>query len=111
MILVTSMFADVVEEHQASTGPRSDGLVLVGRNLVTKLIASVGVLFAGVMINWAGFDDATTVELKEIAVYKFVVIKIAVTVVLIPLAVFFLARYSLNEEQHRANLRKLGYEK
>ena len=111
MILVVSMFADVVEEHQASTGPRSDGLVLVGRNLVTKLIASVGVLLAGVMISWAGFDDATTAEAKEVAVYKFVVIKIAVTAVLIPMAVFFLARYSLTEAQHRANLRKLGYEK
>ena len=111
MILVLSMFADVVEEHQASMGPRSDGLVLVGRNLVTKLIASVGVLVAGFMINWAGFDDATTDQSKAIAVYKFVVIKIAVTAVLIPMAVLFLARYTLTEEQHRANLRKLGYEK
>ena len=110
MILVVSMFADVVEEHQASTGPRSDGLVLVGRNFVTKLVASVGVLLAGFMINWAGFDDAATAQSKEVAVYKFVVIKIAVTAVLIPMAVFFLARYSLTEEQHRANLKKLGYE-
>ena len=110
MILVVSMFADVVEEHQASTGPRSDGLVLVGRNFVTKLVASVGVLLAGFMINWAGFDDAATAQSKEVAVYKFVVLKIAVTAVLIPMAVFFLGRYSLTEEQHRANLRKLGYE-
>ena len=105
------MFADVVEEHQASTGSRSDGLVLVGRNLVTKLIGSVGVLLAGFMIKWAGFDDATTVQLKEIAVYKFVVIKITVSAVLIPIALLCLARYSLDEDQHRANLRKLGYEK
>ena len=111
IILVVSMFADVVEEHQASTGSRSDGLVLVGRNLVTKLIGSVGVLLAGFMIKWAGFDDATTVQLKEIAVYKFVVIKITVSAVLIPIALLCLARYSLNEDQHRANLRKLGYEK
>ena len=111
MILVVSMFADVVEEHQASTGPRSDGLVLVGRNFVTKLIASVGVLLAGFMISWAGFDDADTAELKEVAVYRFVVIKVCLTAVLIPMAIMFLARYSLTEDQHRANLRKLGYER
>ena len=111
MILVVSMFADVVEEHQASTGSRSDGLVLVGRNLVTKLMASFGVLLAGFMIKWAGFDDATTVQLKEIAVHKFVAIKITVSAVLIPIALIFFARYSLTEDQHRANLRKLGYER
>ena len=110
-ILIVSMFADVVEEHQASTGSRSDGLVLVGRNLVTKLVGSVGVLAAGFMIKWAGFDDANTPELKEIAVHKFVVIKIALMTVLVPIALLCLTRYSLNEDEHRANLRKLGYEK
>lgn len=110
IVIVVSMFADVVEEHQASTGSRSDGLVLVGRNLVTKLLASFGLLLAGFMIKWAGFDDANTPQLKEIAVHKFVVIKITVSAVLIPLALIFFARYSLNEDQHRANLRKLGYE-
>ena len=110
-ILIVSMFADIVEEHQASTGSRSDGLVLVGRNLVTKLVGSVGVLVAGFMIKWAGFDDSNTPELKEIAVHKFVIIKIAVMAVLVPIALLCLTRYSLNEDQHRANLRKLGYEK
>ena len=110
-ILMVSMFADVVEEHQTSTGSRSDGLVLVGRNLVTKLVGSVGVLIAGFMIKWAGFDDANTPELKEIAVHKFVVIKISVMCVLVPMALACLTRYSLSEDQHRANLTKLGYEK
>ena len=110
IILVVSMFADVVEDHQASTGSRSDGLVLVGRNLVTKLVASVGVLFAGFMIQWAGFDEANTIELKEVAVYKFVVIKIAISSLLVPLALLCLSRYSLTEDQHLANLTQLGYE-
>jgi Na+/melibiose symporter-like transporter len=109
IILVVSMFADVVEEHQAMTGSRSDGLVLVGRNLVTKLVGSVGVLFAGLMIQWAGFDDANTSELKEIAVYKLVTIKIAVSAILVPLGLLCLTRYSLSEDQHRSNLKSLGY--
>ena len=62
-------------------------------------MASFGVLLAGFMIKWAGFDDAPTVQLKEIAVHKFVAIKITVSAVLIPIALFFFARYSLNEEQ------------
>ena len=108
-ILLGSMFADVVEEHQAATGSRSDGLVLVGRNLVTKLVGSVGVLLAGLMIKWAGFDDAHTPQQQETAVYQFVVIKIGLTAVLIPIALLCLSRYSLTAEQHAANLRKLGY--
>ena len=64
------MFADVVEEHQSMTNSRSDGLVLVGSNLVTKLVGSVGVLLAGVIIKWAGFDEANSQELKEVAVYN-----------------------------------------
>jgi len=111
IIIVQSMFADVVEEHQELTGSRSDGLVLVGSNLVTKLVGSVGVLLAGFMIKWAGFDEANTLALKEVAVYKLAVVKVLVSFVLVPAGLLCLARYSLNEEQHRTNLRNLGYEK
>ena len=109
VILLGSMFADVVEEHQAATGSRSDGLVLVGRNLVTKLVGSVGVLLAGFMIKWAGFDDAHTPQQQEIAVYQFVLIKIILMAVLVPLALVCLSRYSLSSDQHSANLKTLGY--
>ncbi len=110
VILIVSMFADVVEEHQAMTGLRSDGLVLVGRNLITKLVGSVGVLFAGLMIQWAGFDDADTIELKEVAVHELVIIKIVMSTILVPLGLLCLTRYSLSEEQHRSNLKSLGYD-
>ena len=78
-IIVQSMFADVVEEHQSMTNSRSDGLVLVGSNLVTKLVGSVGVLLAGVIIKWSGFDEANSQELKEVAVYNLATIKVAVS--------------------------------
>lgn len=111
IILVQSMFADVVEEHQAKTNSRSDGLVLVGSNLVTKLVGSVGVLLAGVIIKWAGFDDASSLELKEVAVYNLAAIKVAVSLLLVPLGLLCLTRYTLSAEQHLRNLRNLGYEK
>ena len=60
-------------------------------------------------IQWAGFDDANTSELKEIAVYKLVTIKIAVSAILVPLGLVCLTRYSLSEDQHRSNLKNLGY--
>jgi len=62
------------------------------------------------MIQWAGFDEANNIELKEVAVYKFVVIKIAISSLLVPLALLCLSRYSLTEDQHLANLTQLGYE-
>ena len=110
-IIVQSMFADVVEEHQSMTSSRSDGLVLVGSNLVTKLVGSVGVLLAGVIIKWAGFDEASNQELKEVAVYNLATIKVAVSLFLVPLGLLCLTRYTLSEEQHLRNLRNLGYEK
>ena len=105
------MFADVVEEHQSKTNSRSDGLVLVGSNLVTKLVGSVGVLLSGVIIKWAGFDDASSLELKEVAVYNLAEIKVAVSLLLVPLGLLCLTRYTLSAEQHLRNLRNLGYEK
>ena len=57
------------------TNSRSNRLVLVGSNLVTKLVGSVGVLLSGVIIKWAGFDDASSLELKEVAVYNLAEIK------------------------------------
>ena len=110
-IIVQSMFADVVEEHQSKTNSRSDGLVLVGSNLVTKLVGSVGVLLSGVIVKWAGFDDASTLELKEVAVYNLAEIKVAVSLLLVPLGLLCLTRYTLSAEQHLRNLRNLGYEK
>ena len=110
-IIVQSMFADVVEEHQSKTNSRSDGLVLVGSNLVTKLVGSVGVLLSGVIIKWAGFDDASSFELKEVAVYNLAEIKVAVSLLLVPLGLLCLTRYTLSAEQHLRNLRNLGYEK
>ena len=93
------------------TSSRSDGLVLVGSNLVTKLVGSVGVLLAGVIIKWAGFDEASNQELKEVAVYNLATIKVAVSLFLVPLGLLCLTRYTLSEEQHLRNLRNLGYEK
>ena len=110
-IIVQSMFADVVEEHQSKTNSRSDGLVLVGSNLVTKLVGSVGVLLSGVIVKWAGFDDASTLELKEVAVYNLAEVKVAVSLLLVPLGLLCLTRYTLSAEQHLRNLRNLGYEK
>ena len=61
--------------------------------------------------RWAGFDDASSLELKEAAVYKLAGIKVAVSLLLVPLGLLCLTRYTLSAEQHLKNLRNLGYEK
>ena len=54
-ILVTSMIADIVEESQAKTGRRSEGLLLSADGVLRNAITGVGVAIPGLLISAVGF--------------------------------------------------------
>ena len=110
-ICVTSMFADVNEEHQVSAGNQSEGLVMAADNLLGKLTANVGILLGGVILTWAGFDIAETVFEKEAAAINLATASVLSTVVCISCAIISLSNYRITRESHNKNLTALGFSK
>jgi GPH family glycoside/pentoside/hexuronide:cation symporter len=57
-ILNTSMIADIVEENQAKTGRRSEGLVLFSDRLLLKVASSMATILPGILLAVVHFPAA-----------------------------------------------------
>src|SRR3546814_4509213 len=56
-ILGASMMADVVEESEARTGRRSEGVFFAGSFFVQKCTSGIGIFCAGLMLQFAHFPQ------------------------------------------------------
>ena len=56
-ILGASMMADVVEESQARTGRRNEGVFFAGSFFVQKCTSGLGIAVAGAILALAGLQD------------------------------------------------------
>ena len=107
-ILIASMFSDIIEEMEVSSGKRSDGFVLSANNFVNKLILSGGAIFNGLVLSFAGFNEAGNVVEQELAIQKLSILIMSSVVVFFPVALFFISKYKITMRQHEENLRALS---
>lgn len=56
-IIVSSMFADIVEESQVKTGRRSEGLLMSADSLLQKLVTGLATVLPGLMLAAVGFPE------------------------------------------------------
>lgn len=54
-ILVSSMIADIVEDSQARTGRRSEGLITAADQFIQKVITAAGTVLGGALLTWIAF--------------------------------------------------------
>lgn len=54
-ILVSSMIADIVEDAQAKTGRRSEGLITAADQFIQKIITAAGTVLGGALLTWISF--------------------------------------------------------
>ena len=109
MILLTSMIADVVEDSQAHTGRRSEGLFFAGPALLQKTTSGIGFLVKGWLLHVTGFEAAATSSEKAAAMEKVAFCMVMLALVLPTTAVMILARYQISRSSHQRNLIHLGY--
>lgn len=57
IISIVSMIADVVEAAEEKTGQRSEGTLYSGHLFAQKCATGIGILTAGLMLDWAGLPD------------------------------------------------------
>src|SRR3546814_5384518 len=65
-ILGASMMADVVEESEARTGRRSEGVFFAGSFFVQKCTSGIGIFCAGLMLPFAHFPQGAHPDRKSV---------------------------------------------
>lgn len=110
-IMIVSMLADVVEESEATTGRRSEGLFFAGSAFMQKVVTGLGLLGSGLVLWAAGFpDNAVPGKVDPAIVDRFLLIYVPLDVVLFLIGFAVMWSFPITRESHRETLRTLAAE-
>lgn len=108
-ILGASMLSDVVEESQARTGRRSEGVFFAGSFFVQKLVGGMGTLIAGTILAIAQFPANARAETLDAATLSRLMLVFALTLlVFYGLSALAYARFPFGRAEHEARLARTG---
>jgi Na+/melibiose symporter-like transporter len=108
-ILVGSMTADIVEDSQATTGRRSEGLFFAGPHLIEKCITGLGYIIKGVILTAVGFSVAISAGEKVDAIERLAAVVAVLGITLPALSLYIVNKYEITQSSHDKNLDNLGY--
>lgn len=108
-ILGASMVADVVEDSQARTGRRNEGVFFAGSFFVQKCTSGIGIGAAGAILILAHFPRAATPGAVPVAAldrltWSFILIYTALALV----AAFLFTRFPFGRAEHVARLERMS---
>ena len=109
-VVFSSMFSDVVEDHQKNTHSRSEGLIISVNGLSGKILGGVGILLSGVLLSLVGFGEEGSIEDKRAAVTSLAIFSTSLLFIVAPISLYFISKYRINKSIHEDNLKNLGYE-
>ena len=100
-ILVSSMFADIVEESQVKTGRRSEGLLMSADNLLQKVVTGLATVLPGLMLAFVAFPDKARPGAVDPAILNQLALIYLPATALMSLASIFTWRfYRIDAEAH-----------
>ena len=110
-IFIGSMAMEIVEDVEASTGRREEGLLGTVNAFVHKLVGAGGVLIAGIIVSWSGFDDpnATQEMLTGEVINRFALVHVIIGFSLPIFSTLLVLMYSIDRKGHLDNVNDLGY--
>lgn len=104
-ILGASMMADVVEESQARTGRRNEGVFFAGSFFVQKCTSGIGIAAAGAILILADFPKAAKPGLVPVAaIDRLTLFFILIYAVLALIAAVLFTRFPFGRVEHEARL-------
>ncbi len=107
-ILGASMMADVVEDSEAKTGRRSEGVFFAGSFFVQKCTSGIGIFFAGMILAVAGFPAKATPGTVPVAtIDRLTLIYAGLYIALACVSAFFFSRFPFGRVEHEARLARL----
>lgn len=110
-IFISSMAMEIVEDVEKTTGRREEGLLGTVSSMIQKLIGAGGVLIAGLIITWAGFDNpGVTEEMKSGEIInRFAAAHVAIGFFLPIISTLLILKYDIDRKDHLDNVNDLGY--
>jgi len=110
-IMIVSMLTDVVEQSEATTGRRSEGLFFAGNAFMQKVVTGFGLLGSGLVLWAAGFpDNAVPGKVDPAIVDRFLLIYVPLDLVLFMIGFAIMWSFPITRESHRETLRTLAAE-
>jgi len=104
-IVNTSMISDIVEENQASTGRRSEGLVLFSDRLMLKLANALAAILPGILLAIVKFPAGAKPETLDPAIMRHLaVIYLLLSFALGGLAMITWRLFRIDQAGHQSNL-------
>ncbi|HEX8388781.1 MAG TPA: MFS transporter [Sphingomonas sp.] len=108
-ILAASTMADVVEDAEAKTGQRAEGIFFAGSFFVQKCTSGVGIFAASLILAAAGFPDkAVPGQVPEAALDRLLLIYSATYLTLAFTAAVIFRRFPFGRAEHEARVARLG---
>ena len=102
------MMADVVEDSEAQTGRRSEGVFFAGSFFVQKCTSGIGIFAAGLILSLADFPEAAKPgQVSVETIDRLTGIFIAVYLTLGGIAAFMFTRFPFGRAEHEARLARL----
>jgi len=111
-IMVHSMVADVVEQHELKTGIRSEGVFMAASIFSRKCTQGLGLMAASFILAAADFQaGADASQVSSEAVWKMGAYYVPAILSLWFCMMLMIAPYSIDRKKHESNLRKLSMRK
>ena len=108
-ILAASMMADVVEESEARTGRREEGVFFAGAFFMQKCTAGLGIFFAGLMLAAVAFPaKAEPGRVPQATIDALAILHPAAYLLVACLAAALFTRFPFGRAEHEARLARLG---
>ncbi len=108
-ILGASMMADVVEDSEATTGRRSEGVFFAGSFFVQKCTSGIGIFVAGTILAVAGFPEkATPGQVPSATIDRLTLIYVSIYVVIGLIAAYCFTRFPFGRAEHDARIARLA---
>jgi GPH family glycoside/pentoside/hexuronide:cation symporter len=103
------MMADVVEDSEAKTGRRSEGVFFAGSFFVQKCTSGVGIFLAGLILAAADFPVGAKPGTVDVATIDRLTIIVGLThILLASIGAFFFSRFPFGRAEHEARLARLA---
>jgi GPH family glycoside/pentoside/hexuronide:cation symporter len=108
-IVGASMMADVVEDSEARTGLRSEGVFFAGSFFVQKCTSGLGIFLAGTILAIAGFpEQAQAGTVPDATIDRLTLIFITLYLSLATIAAVLFSRFPFGRAEHEARLARMG---
>lgn len=108
LIAITSMLADVVEDHAVRTGHRSEGLFFAANGILQKMVGGLGTFAAGLLLAALDFPrNASPETVSPALMHKLGMIYVPIALALAVACLLVLGLFRIDRAQHAENLEQL----